>query len=291
VKDMDTGAFTEQRTSLVDETDLGDPNGQDALAGIASLAVAQGVTSAFDGAPAQETGVLCLTAHLRELHAPLRVCNRYVVQGALQDEVPVPLALTMGSDATQALAVIANARFRALHLTSLDASIQIRRGMALATIRSASVSRRVVRPGQRVRVALRVRVLRGPLRTVRFAFKVPHGLKPGLHLLGIVGTPAENTSIASSGLLRILEELFGAGGGPPAQSMPEAIAEYLSVARWDGVHALFGGHVWRAYRNAQVRIDGRTTVELIVARPAKHRGHARPRAIGRILTATATRGR
>ena len=56
VKDMDTGAFTEQRTNLVDETDLGDPDGQDALSAIASLAVAQGVTSAFDGAPAQETG-------------------------------------------------------------------------------------------------------------------------------------------------------------------------------------------------------------------------------------------
>lgn len=200
VKDMDTGAFTEQRTNLVDETDLGDPNGQDALAGIASLAVAQGVTSAFDGAPAQETGVLCLTAHLRELPVPLRVCNRYVAQGALQEDVPIPLALTMGSDVTQALGAIGNARFRALHLTGLDASIQIQRGMALATIRSAAAGRRVVRPGQRVRVALRVRVLRGPLRTVRFAFKVPHGLAPGLHTLRLVGTPAEDASVPSSGI-------------------------------------------------------------------------------------------
>ena len=72
--------------------------------------------------------------------------------------------------------------------------------------------------------------------------------------------------------------------------MPEAIAEYLSVARWDGVHAPLGSHTWRALRSPQVRIDGRTTVELVVAKPAKHRRHARPRAIGRILTATTTRG-
>ena len=60
VRDADTGARLVQRTQLVDEVDLGDPDGQGALSAIASLAVAQAVTSAFDGAPAQETGRLCL---------------------------------------------------------------------------------------------------------------------------------------------------------------------------------------------------------------------------------------
>lgn len=292
VKDDDTGAFTEQRTNLVDETDLGDPNGQGAVPGIAAVAVAQGVTTAFDGSPAQETGVLCLTARLRELPLPLRVCNRYVVQGALAQDEPIPLALSMGGDVSAALSAIGSARFRALHLTSLDASVRISRGMALATIRSADVSRHVVRPGQRIRVALRVRLLRGPLRTVRFTLTVPHGLSPGFHTLRLVGTPVGGAGSAGGGLAQLLAALFGIGGDSAgAQSMPAVIAQYLSVERWDGVRAALGRHTWRAVRSPQVRIDGRASVDLIVAKPGRHRRRpARPRAIGRILNAALAGG-
>lgn len=287
VKDLDTGAFVTQRTDVADEIDLGNPDGQSALSGVASLAVAQAITSAFDGAPAQETGRLCLTAHLRELPRPLRFCNRYVVHGLLQDGSPAPLALTMGSDAGGALDVFANARFRALHVTQVDATARVERGMTLATIRDARLARTVVRPGQRVRVALRVRLLRGPLRTLRFTLRIPHGLSPGLRLLRLVGTPSDFAAAPSVAVLQILSQLFGGegGGGSAAQTMDEAIADFLGTARWDGVHALLGGQEWHAFLSPQVRIDGRTTLPVIVAKPSRHRGHARPRAVGRILTA------
>src|SRR6185312_6599618 len=104
-------------------------DGQSALSGVASLAVAQAVTSAFDGAPAQETGRLCLTAHLRELARPLKFCDRHVVQGVLQEGTPGPLALTMATEASAALDVIASARFRVLHVTQVDATVRMERGM------------------------------------------------------------------------------------------------------------------------------------------------------------------
>lgn len=286
VKDLDTGVFTQQRTDIADEIDLGNPDGQSALSGIASLAVAQAITSTFDGAPAQETGRLCLTAHLRELREPLRFCDRHVVQGALQAGSPAPLALTMASEVGDALDVFASARFRALHVTQLDATVRMERGLTLATIRDAALARPVVRPGQRVRVALRVRLYRGPLRTVRFALRIPHGISPGTHLLRLVGTPAEGASSPGGSALAILLDLVGGDGGPPPppQSMDDVIAGYLGAATPDGVRAGLDGQTWDAYLNPQVRIDGRASLLVTVARPSR-RHRKQPPAIGRILNA------
>ena len=285
VKDLDTGAFVQQRTDVADEIDLGNPDGQSALSAVASLAVAQGVTSAFDGAPAQETGRMCLTAHLRELSTPLRFCNRYVVQGTTDDTSPAPLALAMGGDAGNALGIFASARFRALHVTQVDATARVVRGSRLATILKAAVARPLVRPGQRVRVALRVRLLRGPLQTIHFTLRIPHGISPGPHALRLVGTPLEDASSPSSDALAILTALLGGDGGsaPGAQSMGQAVAGFLGTSRYDGVHASLDGQTWNAYLNKQVRIDGRASAVVIVA-PPRHGGHKPPPAIGRILS-------
>ncbi|HET6447618.1 MAG TPA: hypothetical protein VFG31_00815, partial [Conexibacter sp.] len=175
VHDADTGQQTVQRTNLVDEVDLGDPDGEGLLSAIASVAVAQAVTTAFDGAPAQETGRLCLTVRLRELSRPLHACQRHLAQDAIDPELPPPLAMAMGDDVSVALDAIGHARFRALHLTRVDVSAAIERGLRLATIRSARIAHRVVRPGQRVGVTLRVRLLRGPLRTLRCTLRIPGG--------------------------------------------------------------------------------------------------------------------
>ena len=267
VKDGDTGATLRQRTELVDEIDLGDPDGQGALSGIASLAVAQATTVAFDGAPAQETGRLCLTAHLRELRTPLRFCNRYVVQGVLDDQLPIPLALAMGGDVTSALDGIANARFAALHLTRIDASATVERGLRLATIRSATVARRVVRPGQTLDVALRVRLLRGPLRTLHVPLRVPRDAASGPRTLRLAGTPVEDGSGVEGDALDVLLDLFGVGGGSGgAQSMRQVVSGFDATSRYDGVRAQLGSARWRAYRNPQLRIDGSARLDLVVAR-------------------------
>lgn len=266
VRDLDRGRMTVQRTDLVDEVDLGNPDGQGTLSAIASLAVAQAVTVAFDGAPAQETGSLCLTAHLRERRKPLRFCNRYVVEGALQPDLPIPLALTMGTDVVSALDRVTSARFAPLHLTRIDASARVERGLRLATIRGARVTPRVVRPGQRVRVALRVRMLRGPLRTLRFKMRIPRDARPGPRFLRLSGTDVENAVVPSSDALSLLLELFDAGDGPAgAQTMSAVVRGFERVSRYDGIHAQLGGRRWRAHRDPRMRIDGSASVRVIVA--------------------------
>ena len=258
VRDLDRDVTVRQHTDLVDEVDLGDPNGMNLLTLIASAAVAQGVTTAFDGAPAQETGRFCLTTHVRELRRPLRFCNRYVAQGPTFGESP--LALAMGSAVEGALTPIVSARFAALHLTRIEASATIERGARLATIRSASVTPRVVKPGRSVRVALRVRLYRGPLRTLRFSTRIPRGVPAGPQTLTFGGTSADDNFGG------FFEDLFGEGpddGG--VQSLRQVVDAYEGMTFWDGVRAKLGSERWHAYRDANLRIDGRVRTEIVVA--------------------------
>lgn len=271
VRDEDDGETLTQRTQLVDEVDLGDPDGQGLLPVLVSLAVAQAVTTAFDGTPAEESGRMCLTARVRELRRPLRFCNRYVTRGPIAPDSPAPLAMAMGDDAAVALDPVASARFRALHLTRIRVSAKIERGMRLATIRSARVSPRRVRPGQRVRVELRVRLLRGPLRTVRFRLRIPRDAPPGLRTLRFAGTPADGSEGGGDGLA-LLAELFGGGGGSGPLTLRAVVRGFERTGRWDGVRAKLGRTTWRAYRNPQVRLDGSARADVLVAGGRAGRG-------------------
>ncbi|HEX7292859.1 MAG TPA: hypothetical protein VF250_17185 [Conexibacter sp.] len=278
VSDADTGARLVQRTGLVDEVDLGDPDGQGLLSAIAGLGVAQAVMTAYNGAPAQETGRMCMTIHVRELPRPLRNCARHVTQEAVDPVDPPPIAMSMADDLGAALDLVGHARYRALHLRRIDVSVTIERGLRLASILDAHIAHRVVRPGQRVGVRLRVRLLRGPLRTVRCTLRVPHGIRPGDRMVRISGTPVEGLG-GGGGFFSLLEELFG-GGGSGAQSADELLLSFSLLSDWDGVRAQIGGRPVRLCRSPQVRIDGRTMLAVKVARPQPHERH---RAVGRIL--------
>jgi len=271
VQDADTGKRTVERTQLVDEVDLGDPDGQGFISAISSLAVAQAVTTTFGGAPAQQSGRLCLSVRVRELKRPLRSCQRHVTEDSI--------AMAMGGDVSAAVDAIETVRFRALHITQIDASASIERGLRLATLQSARLAHRTIRSGQRVPVTLRVRLYRGPLRMLRCTLRVPRGVRSGERVLRVVGTPAEGFG-GGGGFLSLLEELFGGGTDGGAQSLGEVVARFSALSRWDGVHVLLGGRAARLCRSPVVRIDGRTLVPVVVKR-GKPRVHHR--AVGRIL--------
>lgn len=263
VRDRDRGRTLRQRTDVADEVDVGDPLGQGTLPMLGPLAIAQAVTSAFDGAPARETGRLCLTARVREARRAMRFCNRYVVEGPVADGLP-PLATAMSADATTALEAIDKARFAGLHVTSAHADVTISRGLRLATILAVRGSR-TVRRGGRARLALRVREVRGPLRTIPLTLRIPRDARLGARTLQIGGSAIDEVSSGGDELTIVI----GAGGGPSsgaggAQSMREVAAGFARAGRFDGLRARLGSARWRAGRDPQLRIDGRGTLRVRV---------------------------
>jgi hypothetical protein len=256
VRDEDRDRDVHLRSEIVDEVDIGNPSGGGFAPFLASIGVMEGAFLAVDGAPAEETGHLCLRARVREMREPLRFCNRYVVSGG---SVTWPMA----NDVSTALGALDGARFAALHLTSASVSARIERGMRLATIVSAK-GPRVVRPGKKLRLTLRVRHLRGPLRTLRVTTRVPRNLPPGPRSLRIIGTPPDGEGFSDDEDFGFLFFLFGGGGPRRPQSLREVRRRFEAVSRYDGVTAQLGKREWRLFRDERLRIDGRVSLDVLV---------------------------
>lgn len=276
VRDLDRGTTLQQRTDVVDENDVGNPAGEDLLSSIAPLAVAQGVTTAFDGAPARETGVLCLRARVREARAPLRFCNRYVLNGAASAEAPAPIAFLMGFDVEHALELIGGARFAALHVERVSAGVAIERGAKMAHLLALRGPRKV-RPGRRVRLAALVRVDRGPLRTLHLTARIPRDAFGGTQLLRISGQAIDIPSPQVQNLLSSLLGLLGGFGGSSrgAESLEGVVHRFAATARYDGLRARLGPTRWRIYRDPAMRIDGSATLPLRVVGSRRRLPHGR----------------
>lgn len=264
VRDEDRRRTIRQQTEVADEVDVGDPLGHGLLPTIAPVAIAQAVTAAFEGAPARESGRLCLRVTLRESRAPLRFCNRYVVNAADTEGVP-GLALTMAADVTAALSAIDEADFKGLHVTGVKADVRIARGLRLATIRSAR-GPRTVRRGGSARLTLRVREVRGPLRTIGMTVRIPRDAPLGRQTLRLAGRTLDDVEGGGDTITIVLGgEGDGASSGG-AQSLREVRARFAAVARYDGLRARIGSTRWRAGAVEELRIDGRGALPLRVTR-------------------------
>jgi hypothetical protein len=275
VRDRDLRRTLRQRTDVVDETDVGNPTGTSALAQVAPLAVAQAVTSAFDGAPADETGQLCLHVRLRERNRLLRFCKRYVLSGPSGDAPP--LALAMASDVSDALDALDAAGFARLHVTGVTAGVTIARGLRLGTILDAH-GPDTVHPGHTARIALLVRIAHGPLRTIRFRLLIPRDAPSGTHALRLAGTPLDGQGDGSGGALAALLGGNGSGEGSdpgPAQSLDEVASAIAAIGGYDGVMAKLGDDRWPAYRSPALRLDGDAT--LLVRLAPRHARAGRKR--------------
>lgn len=262
VRDLDRGTQLQQRTNVVDEGDVGNPSGEDLLSTIAPLAVAQGVTSAFDGAPSQETGELCLRARVREAKTPLHFCNRYVLNGTVSNDAPAPLAFLMGFDVQAALHLIGDARFAALHVERVSAGVTIQRGAKMAHILAVH-GPATARPGKRISVRLRVRLDRGPLRTIRVKLRIPRDALGGVQALRLSGASIDIPSPDIQDKVAVLLDLFSGNLGTPppgAESMAGVSRRFAKLSRYDGITAQLGPDRWHAFRDDALRIDGHGTL-------------------------------
>jgi hypothetical protein len=299
--DGDTGRLARLSSQVVDETDVDQPTGQSALALVGALGVDEAGLEALRSAPARLSQTMCAVIHLRERKRALRFCNRYLFGGSdagvgggfskgKKAQVIVGQTGSAGpsADLAGALSMIDAATFRRLHVTSVDVSTRLQRGLRQAFILDASARSRV-RPGQSVVVTLTTRVVRGPIRKFRFRLRIPRSLRPGPAVVSLVGTPSDSAGGGSgASLTTLLSNLLGAGGGgdqqggdPGPQSVDDLADAVAGIERYDGVQATFfaderpGHHKTLAdvpvFRDPTFRVSGNGLLAFDVRRPRGRR--------------------
>ncbi len=275
--DLDTGRRLTLHSDVASETDIGSPLGSTLVDIVAPLQIAQAVSDIYDGAPASESGRLCLSVTLRELSRPLSFCNRYVSTGAPSGsgtQSPPVLGLLAAGDLTTGLSLIDAVQFANLHVTRLSASIDAARGLRQGTIVSAAGPKRV-RAGQTVRVLLRVRRYKAGLRTVSITMRIPRGTRG--RLVARISNPSEQAAqnAASSALVSALASALGgtaisvgSGSSPaPPASLAALRQQFSAIAQYDGLQVKFGdGSARHVYRDPNLLINGSARLVFQVAR-------------------------
>jgi hypothetical protein len=277
-RDLDTKHTITQDTEVADETDIGNPTGSSMLSTIGPVAGGEAAIDVFDGAPANQSGAMCLKVQLREHNTMLKFCDRYGGGGGLGFGLPA-VAGGAVSDIASAIGLLDRVQFAALHVTKVVAAIKARSGLDEASILSAHAPP-VVRAGSRVKVRLRVQLYRSRIRTVSFGLRIPNGLRgPQIATL--------KEGAGQGGSAALLEALLGfslgggSGGGPP-KSLAALKKAFAAVPAYDGLSVAFGKQSPRhAFRDPSMVITGTTHLAFVVKgnkgsrrRPVTSHSHA-----------------
>lgn len=276
VTDRDTGRRRGVDVHAADETDLGDPGGLSPIGLIAPIAVAEGATAILGASPPRLTGDMCARISLRERTRPLRFCNRYVTDSAATSLLGLGngVATSAADDVSRALSLVGESP---VHIEGISAAVGIRRGASLAQLSGVGMPRRV-RPGQRVRVSLEVRLPGGGEARRSFVLRVPAGLSPGSHRLVFVGTDPdglEDSDFLSFSPQAKAGSAASSARAPGRSELERLAAAVAGIGRDDGVRLRLRGSREGSpvFRDAELRITGRASVRVQVrrARPAQRR--------------------
>jgi hypothetical protein len=259
-KDLDTGRVRSLVTSIVNEGGVGRPAGPSIVAVAGAAAVAEAASTVLGGAPARQSGEMCIAIALRELKAPIRVCQRYAVDGG----GPNALAGALSNDFATAVAFIESYPFGVLHPTSIDVGLRVRRGLRQAWIVDASGPRRA-RRGHKVKLKLALRRTQTGVRFTRtISFRIPAGTAPGTRTIKLTGTDAEaGSNPDDDGDLSVIFE-EAPEEGPMPQSVDDVRTSIEDLERYVGVTASIGGVDVEAHEDPNLRISGDARVTLTV---------------------------
>lgn len=259
-RDLDRGLVRSSTTRIAEEADVGLPTGGSPLGLTAAAAAAEAAASILGGAPARQSGELCLKAALRELRKPMRVCWDYAVDGVTQNA----LAGAAAGDVASAVAVLESYKFGTLHPTSIEIGLRVRRGLRQAYIVGGS-GPRIARRGQTIRLRLRLRRTGSGATTTRVVrLRVPQGAPTGLRTLRLEGTPADSGGDPDEeGELSLV---FEGEEGATDESGPRSVAElreqFEGLKRFDGVSAKLGDIEGPLFRDPRLRISGDARMRL-----------------------------
>jgi hypothetical protein len=263
--DLDTGATRSLVTSVADESAVDQPYGSSILSLLAPLAVLQ-AGGVLGGSPARLTGRGCFAIAFSELAQPARFCNRYVANA------PDPLAgnsvaASAGADLLAALGLVDAYKGGPLHMTGVEASVEIRRGRQQAYLRGVQLPRRG-RAGRRVPATLALRHVGGRLERRRVTLRLPRDLRPGRRRVVFSGTDVDLDPGLTAELVELDFEELGGSGGSFGPASPGALAARIErLARFDGLRARTRGRApddagVRSYRDPNLRISGRVRTSI-----------------------------
>lgn len=244
----DSGAALTLNDTLADESAIGQPTGVSSLSLVTPLATAQAATLTLHGAPAQQSGSMCLQINVQESKVPLGFCNSYVLDGTSdlsgtspQDNTMTPYLDDLGT----ALQNVDSFKLGILHVTNVKVTLQLGHGVREGYMLAARGPRQAVAPGHVAKVAVLVQVVRGA-RTARvISVRVPRHARRGTYLLRLSGTPADS---AGNGAISTLVALLspsaggqaGAGVGDAGPPTVDALQHQIAaIHRFDGVRARF----------------------------------------------------
>jgi len=259
-KDLDTGKVRSAVTTIADAGDVGLPTGGSPLGLAAAAAAAEAAATILSGAPARQTGELCMKVTLRELRKPMRVCWSYAVDGVSQNAFAGAAAV----DVATAVATLETYKFGTLHPTAIDIGLRVRRGLRQAYILGARAPARV-RRGQTIPVRLALRETGSGRRTTRTVrLRVPLAAPTGLRTLRLEGTPADSGGDPNGeGELSLV---FEDEEGPTDDAGPQSVAEvrdaFLALKRYDGVSMRLGDIEEPLFRDPRMRISGEARAQL-----------------------------
>jgi len=259
-KDLDTGEVRSSVTQIADEGDIGLPTGASPLGLAAAAAAAEAAAAVLNGAPARQSGELCVKVTLRELRKPMRVCWDYAVAGASQNA----FAGAAAADVASAIEVLESYKFGALHPTSVELGMRVRRGLRQAYILGARAPSRV-RRGQMIRLRLALRETGSGKRTTRSVrVRIPLLAPTGLRTLRLEGTPADSGGDPDEQgeLSLVFEDEEGSGDDAGPQSVAEVRDSFRALARFDGVSLRLGDFEGPLFRDPRLRISGEARVRL-----------------------------
>jgi hypothetical protein len=230
--DLDTAKVRTQQTVVADESALGLPAGGSPLSLAAAAAVGNAAFATLSGAPARQSGSLCLRVAVREQAKPLRFCNTYVGGG------PGPNAAAL-ADVTGAVSLLDSFEFGTLTITGVEANLKLSRAYPQAYIRRATAPA-TVRRGGTLRVKLSLQRARGARFTRTIAVKVPRGMPTGERRLTLSGTGPDGGGGLEDELTTILDlgdpEEEGTSEPKTVGQLAEAFAAF---GRYDGITTSF----------------------------------------------------
>jgi hypothetical protein len=263
--DLDTGRERSSFTRIADESDVGRPAGISPLGVSATAAVAEVAAEVLDGAPARQSGEMCVAVTLRELRKPMRFCDTYAIDGTVTNA----LAGAAAQDMAAAVALLESYRFGTLHPSAIEVGLRVRRGLRQAFIVGVKGPRRA-RRGTRIAIRLKLRRTGTGARSFRTVrVRLPRDLQPGTRTIRLTGTAADigSNPDEDSDVSVLFDDAPGADQDPGPESVSALRSSFEDLARYNGIVASIGDRPEvDVYRDPEVRITGETRVRVRITR-------------------------